>query len=191
MRTILPAKHRLVPKHAKKVFTGNIFDVYQWEQELFDGSKATFEMLKRPDTIQVLAVKDHKLVLLREEQPSMGPAYYSLPGGRHDVEAETELDAAKRELREETGMIFSDWRLIEIEQPHTKIDWFIYYFLASGYESQGDVHLDPGEKIEVLEADYDEILKLGRNEDLHHLPVRLLEQAKSIDGLTKLPQYGS
>lgn len=35
-----------LPPQAKKVFTGQIFDVYQWEQEMYDGSFETFEMLK-------------------------------------------------------------------------------------------------------------------------------------------------
>ena len=35
-----------VPKQAKRVFKGVIFDVYQWEQEMFDGTKEIFEKLK-------------------------------------------------------------------------------------------------------------------------------------------------
>src|SRR5438105_1960514 len=110
MRTIIPADARLIPKQAKKVFTGQIYNVYHWEQPLFDGTTATFEMLGRPDTIQVLAIKDHQLVVLNEEQPNSGRAFYGLPGGRHDVPEETELDAAKREMLEETGMTFKTWK---------------------------------------------------------------------------------
>ncbi len=36
-----------IPPNAKRVFKGIIFDVYQWQQKMFDGSKETFEMLKR------------------------------------------------------------------------------------------------------------------------------------------------
>jgi ADP-ribose pyrophosphatase len=191
MRTILPLKHRLVPDTATRVFQGKIFDVYQWEQELFDGSTATFEMLKRPDTIQVLAIKDHKLVILKEEQPSMGAPFYGLPGGRHDVESETEVEAVQRELREETGLTFTNWRLIDVTQPHAKIDWMVYLYLATDFEAQGAIHLDAGEKIEVQYVDYAEALRLARGDENRFLPRELLESVKSIDELAKLPQFGA
>ena len=38
----LPKNARLVPKNAKKVFTGEIFDIYQWQQEMYDGSLSIF-----------------------------------------------------------------------------------------------------------------------------------------------------
>ena len=31
-----------LPEQAKKVFDGEIFDVYQWDQEMYDGSTETF-----------------------------------------------------------------------------------------------------------------------------------------------------
>ncbi|HEX7259978.1 MAG TPA: NUDIX hydrolase, partial [Candidatus Saccharimonadia bacterium] len=105
MREVIPPNAKLLPPNANRVFKGQIYDVYQWEQELFDGSTGTFEMLKRPDTVKVLAVKDGKIVVLEEEQPYHG-TFFDVPGGRHDDASETELQAMQRELREETGMSF-------------------------------------------------------------------------------------
>ncbi|KKP89624.1 MAG: NUDIX hydrolase [Candidatus Moranbacteria bacterium GW2011_GWC2_37_73] len=39
MKIEKPKSTQLIPEHAKKVFSGTFFDVYQWEQEMFDGSK--------------------------------------------------------------------------------------------------------------------------------------------------------
>lgn len=189
MRTILPPTHRLVPPHAKRVFQGQIYDVYQWEQELYDGSKATYEMLKRPDTIQVFAIKDDKLVVLLEEQPSMGPAYYGLPGGRHDYDGETELQAAQRELREETGMEFKTWRLIRVFQPQGKIDQFMYYFVATDFVGQGETHPDPGEKIEVKLVSLEEAKALAATPQARHLPADILNQVDTLDELAQLPEF--
>jgi len=44
MRNIIPKNARLVPEEAKLVFKGIIYDVYQWEQKMFDGTFSTFEM---------------------------------------------------------------------------------------------------------------------------------------------------
>lgn len=53
-----------IPSEATKVFDGVIFDVYQWQQKMFDGSIETFEMLKRVSTVGIIAIKDDKLALL-------------------------------------------------------------------------------------------------------------------------------
>lgn len=45
-----------IPSHAVKVFSGVIFDVYQWQQELFNGETATFEALRRPSTVVIIPV---------------------------------------------------------------------------------------------------------------------------------------
>lgn len=189
MRTIVPKNSKLVPKSAECVFKGKIFDVYHWQQKMYDGSTETFEMLKRPDTIKVIAIKDDKLVILDQKQPDSDQAFLDLPGGRHDYEQESELDAAKRETLEETGMSFNDWRLISIEQPHSKIDWFVYLFLATGFENQGKQKLDNGEKIEVRLVDFDELKELVNEPNARHLPKELIESCADLDDLLNLPEY--
>ena len=189
MRTIIPNDAKLVPKGAERVFKGQIFDVYHWQQKMFDGSYETFEMLKRPDTIKVIAVKDGKVVILDQLQPDSSVAFYDLPGGRHDYEEETELDAAKRETLEETGMTFKDWRLIGVEQPHSKIDWFVYLFLATGFDSQQDQNLDAGEKIKVDLKGLDDLKALVSDPRARHLPREIIESCKTIEDLAGLPVY--
>jgi ADP-ribose pyrophosphatase len=189
MRTIVPRYANLVPKEAKQVFTGILYDVYQWDQTMFDGSKRPFEMLKRPDTVKVLAVKDGKIVMLHEEQPGIPPAY-ELPGGRHDVPDETEEACAKRELHEETGMIFKTYKLLDAYQPLTKIEAFVYIFLATDFERQETPHEDGGEKITIELVSYEQCLAYAEDKGQgKYLPKDILEQAGSIEGLLALPEY--
>lgn len=188
MRTITPKNAKLIPKDAKRVFKGQIFDVYQWRQEMFDGSFATFEMLKRPDTIKVLAIKDSKVVVLNEEQPGHGP-FIDLPGGRHDVQTETELEAAKRELAEETGLEFKSWRLIKVEQPHSKIDWLVYLYLATDFAGKQERKLDAGEKIEVKLLDFNNFKDLIGSPKARYLPREPVESCANLEELAGLPEY--
>lgn len=188
MRTIVPTGARLIPKEAKLVFQGVIYAVHQWEQELYDGSIATFEMLSRPDTIQVLAIKEDMLVLIYEEQPTVRPAY-GLPGGRHDVDSETELEAAKREVLEETGMTFGNWKLIRAWQPHSKVEQFVYLYLASDFVGQQSQHLDAGEKIEIKLVSLDEARAIAGQDGSRGIPQDLLRGAKTMDDLINLPEY--
>lgn len=188
MRTIVPDRARLIPETAARVFEGKIFDVYQWDQELFDGSHATFEMLKRPDTVNVIAIKDGKIVILEQEQPRLG-VFYSVPGGRHDNPNETELEAVKRELLEEAGMTFSHWRLIHATQPFTKIEWFVYTFLATGFVSEVEPHLDGGERITKKLMTLDEVKAIINDLDASSrldFSREIFDRVDTIDDFEKL-----
>jgi hypothetical protein len=80
MRKTLPSNAALIPDNASLAFKGQIFDVYQWPQIMFDGSTKTFEMLKRPDTVQIILVRDNKILLVEDEQPAGLHGYISRAG---------------------------------------------------------------------------------------------------------------
>jgi ADP-ribose pyrophosphatase len=189
MRTVLPPHAMLVPPEAELAFRGVLFSTYQWQQELFDGTYRTFEMLRRPDTVQIIAVKDEAIVLLCEEQPG-GPWYHSLPGGRHDCASEAELDAARRELLEETGLSFSDWRLLDVSQPHAKIEHFVYVFLASGLVHAIPPAPDNGEHIRVRYVDLETVKRVAAQPGSRGMPIRILSQLDSVAELLAWPAFG-
>lgn len=141
-----------LPSVAKLVFKGKIFDTYQWEQKLFDGSSSTFEMLKRPDTVQVIPSMGTQLFLSYEEQPTHSLQYAFL-GGRCE-EGEEPLVSAKRELLEEAGFESSDWELFGSFEPFHKIEWQVHYFIARNCTRTQDPQLDAGEKIMVKEFSF-------------------------------------
>lgn len=165
-----------------------LFSTYQWRQGLFDGSYRTFEMLRRPDTVQIIAVKDEVVVLLYEQQPG-GPWYYTLPGGRHDDASETELDAARRELLEETGLTFSEWRLLDVSQPHAKIEHFVYVFLASGLVHAIPPRPDNGERIRARFVDLATAKRVAAQPNSRGMPIRILSQLNSVAELLAWPAF--
>lgn len=144
------------PPKAKKVFSGVIFDVYQWEQEMFDGSTATFEQLKRPATLLVIPEINGKIALADQEQPVKGK-FVSLLGGRQDNE-EDPLDGAKRELMEEAGLVSEDWELWKTVEPYNKVIWTIYIYIARNCKKVSSQNVDAGEKITVRELSFDEFI---------------------------------
>ncbi len=146
-----------LPPQAKRVFKGAIFEVYQWPQEMYDGTTATFEMLKRPDTVVVIPVTEQgEIVYILEEQPGHPPKY-SFPGGRLD-EGEELHAAALRELHEETGYDVGTCELLYSVDPESKIDWRIHVFIAKGCKKMMNQNLDAGERIEVRTMSFDEML---------------------------------
>lgn len=152
-----------IPKNAKRVFKGVIFDVYQWKQKMFDGSFATFEKLKRPYTAAVIPVtKDKKILLAFDEQPDRGGVYTTF-GGRIEP-GEEALLAAQRELLEESGYASNDWELFMTDTPSGKIDWNIYYYIARGCEKKSEPKPESGEKIKVEVLDFDGFIDIVTSE---------------------------
>lgn len=154
-----PHSRQAIPPEAQCVFKGVLFDVYQWEQKMFDGTTATFERVRRPDTVGVFPVlPDGRIVIVKEEQPGAGTSV-SVVGGR--VEAGEEPDvAALRELREESGYSAKSLVLWDAQQPVAKLDWAVYTFIAKGVRVAGEQMLDAGEKVELLTVSLDELIEL-------------------------------
>jgi 8-oxo-dGTP pyrophosphatase MutT (NUDIX family) len=164
MKIKRPKSKQPIPKNAKKVFSGILFDTYQWEVDGYDGSKKVFEKLKRPDTAKVIPItEDGKIIIALQEQPNK-PVFLGTIGGRID-EGEDALGAAKRELLEETGYEARSWTLFDAVQPVSKIEWAIYTFIAKGCKKVAEQDLDGAEKIDLKFVSFDEFVNLIVNDD--------------------------
>ncbi len=149
-----------MPVNAKKVFEGVIFDVYQWEQKMYDGSMQTFERLDRADTVDILATtKQGKMLIQRQSQPDQEESFLCLIGGRVEDD-EDALEGAKREMLEETGYGSQEWAFLLSYRPTRKIRWDMHVYVARQCEKQSEQNLDPGERIEVMEVSFDEFIEL-------------------------------
>lgn len=154
-----PKSKQPIPENAKRVFKGIIFDIYQWEQEMFDGTRTIFERAKRQDSVTVFPVlPDGRILLNKEEQPGK-PLFIGAPGGRVD-EGENVLDAAKRELLEETGYQAKEFIFWFGQNITPKVDWSVYMFIAKGLKKVTDLRLDAGEKVEPLPVTLDELIDM-------------------------------
>jgi ADP-ribose pyrophosphatase len=153
------AGKKRIPDHAKMVFKGVLFEVWQWQQEMFDGSYETFEMLRRQDTAVVLATVGDKILMQREQQPDT-EQFISMPGGRCEW-GEDPLEAAKREFVEETGYVSDEWELMQETTLPGKIDWTIYTYIARNCKKVQEPQLDAGERVEPFPMSFDEFLTMA------------------------------
>lgn len=100
-------------------------------------------------------------------QPARDP-FISLPGWGIETTDATPLDAAKRELFEETWATSDDWSVWNEFLGTVNTATFVYYFIARNVEIISPIHPDGGEKIELFEVSFDEFLKLSSNVWFHH-----------------------
>ena len=150
-----------IPDHAKQVFNGILFDVYHWEQEMFDGTTATFEMLSRKASTEVIMTVADKIILLIQDQPGR-ETYPSLPGGRIDP-GEKPLEAATREMTEDTGYTSDDVELLYHFTGNSKLYFPEYIYIAREAIKTTDVIPDAGERFQLKLVSFDEFLHTVRD----------------------------
>jgi ADP-ribose pyrophosphatase len=172
-----------IPDNAKIVHKGIIYDVYNWEQKLFDEGTKIFEGLKRHPAVQIFAVTSEGIVLLEEEQPGQ-KKYISVPGG--NVESSDVLSCAKRELLEETGLSSTDWILWKKAELGLNIEFDTYYYIARNCIKISEQSLDKGaEKIKIKFLHPREFLKNlengnSRNEVLQAMAISINHDEKKF-----------
>lgn len=185
-RSFIPKDYKGIPENAELMFEGVIFDVYQWGQPDFSGGTLRFEMLKRADSVAVLAITDDDKILINYEQQPHAGKFIDMPSGRHDHPEEDELAAAKRELLEETGYTFENWKLVKCVSNGTKLDHLLYIFVAWREVSKVDLSLDSGEKIETKRLSLEQLKELITS---NNPPARLRLIAEEKDFLMNLSSF--
>lgn len=148
-----------LPAEARLVFKGVIFEVWQWDQKMFDGTVKVFEKIWRVPTVEVIATMDGKILIEEQDQPDR-PDNINMVSGRADMD-EDPLVEAKRELLEETGCESKDWTLFRTESPSGKVMHETYYFIARNCAKVKEPELDAGEKIGVKLISFEDFIMLS------------------------------
>lgn len=100
---------------SKVVYRGPIFWITTDQVQEPGGVKVRRDLIHHPGSVVVLVVDDSgptpRVLLERQYRHAAGDYLWELPAGRIDP-GENELEAAKRELIEETGYRANGWRRI-------------------------------------------------------------------------------
>ena len=126
-----------------------------------------YYVVEYPDWVNVIAItKDNKFVMERQYRHAVGMTCYELPCGVME-KGETPLQAAQRELMEETGFGGGAWQeLMEITPNPSSMSNFTHCFLATGVEKAGEPHLDATEELEVYLLEEEQVKSLLKNNEL-------------------------
>jgi len=134
-----------------------------------DGAPSTFFVVENPDWVNVVAItKDREVVLIEQFRHGSGSMILEIPGGMAD-EGEEPIEAAARELIEETG--YSPGKLLSIgkSNPNPAIqNNTIHHFLALDCEKTAEVEFDDHESIATRLVPLHELENLVHNGDITH-----------------------
>ena len=134
-----------------------------------DRVEARFFVVENPDWANIVAVtKDRDVVLIEQFRHGSGSMILEIPGGMAD-DGEDPIEAASRELIEETG--YAPGRMIAIGTsfPNPAIqNNTIHHFLALDCEKVADVSFDDHESIVTRLVPLSELESLVHNGEITH-----------------------
>jgi len=138
------------PLGGETVFEGKTFWVRVERLRHDDGEEVQREIVRRQDAAAIVAHDDEHVWLVRQPREAILQHTLELPAGKLDVEGESALQTAERELAEEIGKSARHWQpVISYFSSSGYSDEQVHIFAATGL-SDVDEDPDPGERIEIV-----------------------------------------
>lgn len=156
------------PLTEETAWTGRIFSVSRLHVQMPDGREAVRDVVRHPGAVAIVALTDDgHICLVRQYRTALGRVTVEIPAGKL-TPGEDPLEAASRELLEETGMTAEKIAfLTTIASSDGFCDELIHIYMATGLEfskSSPDadefINVDLVELSELVDAVLD-----GRIED--------------------------
>ena len=166
---------------SQMVYAGKVFGIRRDEVIEPSGVRTTREMITHPGSVVVLPVlPDGRILLIQQYRYAARQYLWELVAGRID-EGETPLEAAERELREETGYRAKRFRtFLEIFPTPGFLEEKMYVLLAEGL-TPGLAEPEDDEKIVARPYTCKQAGQMIRNGKLH--------DAKTIAGVLYYLRY--
>ncbi len=153
----------------EEIFDGAVLHVVKDTVELPNGKAATREMCLHVGAVCVIPLlSDGRVIMERQYRYPHGRVFFEIPAGKLNFKEEDPLEAAKRELREETGAISKTFTYLGAMVPSPALlSERIHMYLAEDL-TFGERELDDDEFLDVEFVSLDtlyEMVTRGEIED--------------------------
>jgi 8-oxo-dGTP pyrophosphatase MutT (NUDIX family) len=139
-------------------------------KDLQRGHRQTFYFLECPDWVNIVALDDSdRVLLIRQSRYGTLRRELEIPGGAVDRRDRSPLDAAQRELMEETGCVARKWVLLGRVSPNPAFHRnTCHMYLALGARKTRGQELDRAEDITVTKVPLARLPALVRSGAIRH-----------------------
>ena len=145
---------------SEDIFQGVILDVKRDRIRLPNGNTSARELIRHVGAVCVIPVTENNEVIIeRQYRYPYDTVITEIPAGKLDSKQEDRLSAAKRELREETGLTADEWTELGGFYPAAAYsDEYITMYMARGLH-QGEQELDTDEFLNLTRVPLDELVE--------------------------------
>lgn len=152
---------------SETIFEGKIITLNKQTVELPNGNQSTREVVLHPGAVTVLAItEDDKVLLVRQFRKPTERVLVETPAGKLE-KGEDPLDAAKRELEEETGYTASEWKhLCSYYTSPGFANELLHAYVATGL-TKTQQNLDSDEFLDVIEASAEQLREMLQNGEIY------------------------
>jgi MutT/NUDIX family protein len=142
-------------------YSGRIFTVTQDIVELPNGKTSTRDLVFHTGAVAVLVIRDGKMLLVRQYRKPLEMHFLEIPAGKLDSKEEVPLEAAKRELEEETNLVAEEWvKMMEMVSTPGFCDEKITLFQAKNVTVKENAKpADEDEFVEILWLPLEEVMQ--------------------------------
>lgn len=167
---------------AKKLTDSKFLNMYELDVQHRNGAEAKYYVASRAKSVETLTATtkevkpaavfmfcqhEQKLVLIKQFRYPIGGYIYELPAGLID-EGEDPITAAKREMKEETGLDFVPCNTTWAQKPWLSspgmTDEACTMIVGDGYGTPTNSNQESSEDIQVILVDKEEALRILNKE---------------------------
>lgn len=148
------------------IFDGKLLQVYSDTVSLPNGSTSTREYIKHQGAVAVVPITDdNEIIAVRQYRYPIGRVTIEIPAGKLD-RGEEPLEAAKRELSEETGVESADIEYIGGLYPSVAYTDELIHMYAAKNLKYGEAHTDEDEFLDVVKIKTDKFVEMILNGEI-------------------------
>lgn len=156
-------------KNKKKLFKGKFLQVEEWTVEDKEQKIHNFEIVQKPDSIFILPItKDDEIIYLKQYSAANEEYVNHLVAG-YIEENEKPVEAAERELKEETGYEAKEIKKVGKVNRSKWITGKYYFFIAKDLTKESTQNLDSSEDITVKKTSLKEFKKMLKESNIQSL----------------------
>lgn len=151
---------------SQTIYKGKIFSVTKDEVLLGNGLLRDREVVHHNGGVVILAERNGNILLVKQYRYPAQSALYELPAGKLDKKNESIIDAAKRELEEETGFIAKNWESLGYVMPTPGFCTEKLYLFYATDLVQTEQNPEEGEIIDYLEVTKSDVFKMVKEGEI-------------------------